>query len=202
MREDRKMECGIENVSEELEGVCWGKWNGEGEMGDRCDRGERKGTVSKGEIYQEVENVCNRQTAWIPSATVLIQCQLLNERQHSHAKTSVPSRFISPAGFLFFHLTPPADAAHCLGPRRRLIINQTELWSLPPSFDGSLFMASDFLPLTSPDLVLLRLTSELHSGSTGGCFLIVTPAASFAFPAFSSSAKALCPCINPSASEP
>lgn len=80
--------------------------------------------------------------AWIPSATIFIHCQLLNERQHQNSETSVPSRFISPSvlSALFFHLTPPADAAHHPGPRLHLIINQTGFWSLPSFFDSRLLV--------------------------------------------------------------
>lgn len=134
-RQAGKMECGIENVSEELEAVRWEieveKEKQETDVTE--DRGKNRGVKVK---YNKIAGsremlVTDMAHAWIPSA--LSHCQLLNEGQHSDAETSVPSRFISPAGFLFFHLTPPADAAHHLSPRPLLIINQTALWSLPPS---------------------------------------------------------------------
>lgn len=62
--------------------------------------------------------------------------------------------------FWFFHLTPPADAAHHLSPRLHLIINQP--W-FPPSQAA---WASD-LTLPNASLLILNLSFIVED-----CFLI------------------------------
>lgn len=71
---------------------------------------------------------------------------------------------------------------------------------IKPSFGASLLpsmAACSWLQIFCrwPRLTQIFWDSELHNGSTGDCFLVVTPTTFIGFPALVSLAKGLCPCI-------
>lgn len=173
-RQAGKMECGIENAGEELEGVHW-----ENEMEEKreTERGNKLGVKVK---YNRIPGssemfVTDMRHAWITSATGLIQCQLLNERQHSHAHQFLQgsSHLLAFCFSTWLHLQtlPVTEARSCISS----LIKTGFGASLPPFFDGSLFMDSDFLPLTSLDSDLLRLNRSCILGALGTAASLLPP---------------------------